>query len=112
MNQKLGPYSVVNSTGAIGSSEECIGGETAESKAAFFVQHGCIVVPRLFEGEHLARLQRVWRKAGEAARVQWEAAKVVQRARDGSAAAQQRAEQGTAPPHEPAVSESNSSHIS
>jgi hypothetical protein len=56
--------------------EECVGGDTAEEKARFFAKHGCIVVPRLFEGEHLARLQRVWRAAGESARAQWEEAKL------------------------------------
>jgi hypothetical protein len=55
--------------------EEAVGGDTLEEKAAFFVKHGCIVVPRLFEDEHLARLQRTWRTAQSTARAQWEEAK-------------------------------------
>lgn len=55
--------------------DEAVGGETLQEKAAFFVKHGCIVVPRLFEGEHLARLQRTWKTAQTAARAQWEEAK-------------------------------------
>ena len=56
--------------------EDCVGGDTLEEKAQFFATHGCIVVPRLFEGEQLARLQRAWRAAGESARAQWEEAKL------------------------------------
>ena len=56
--------------------EDCVGGETAEEKARFFARHGVILVPRVFQGEHLARLQRVWRVARESARAQWEAAKL------------------------------------
>ena len=55
--------------------EEAVGGVTLEEKAAFFVKHGCIVVPRLFEDGHLARLQRTWSTAQSAARAQWEEAK-------------------------------------
>lgn len=56
--------------------EDCVGGQTPEEKARFFARHGLILVPRVFTGEHLARLQRVWRVASASARAQWEAAKL------------------------------------
>ena len=56
------------------SLEEAVGGTTPEEKGAFFVKHGCIVVPRLFEGERLARLQRTWGTAQASAQAQWEQA--------------------------------------
>ena len=52
-----------------------MGGDSLEEKAAFFVKHGCIVVPRLFDDHHLARLQKAWKTAQNAARAQWEEAK-------------------------------------
>ena len=36
------------------SLEEATGGTTLAEKAAFFVKHGCIVVPQVFEGDRLA----------------------------------------------------------
>ena len=56
------------------SLEQAVGGTTLEEKAAFFVKHGCIVVPRIFEGERLARLQRTWGAAQASARRQWDEA--------------------------------------
>ena len=43
------------------SLEDCEGGEILEEKARLFDRCGCIVVPRLFEGEALDCLQRAWR---------------------------------------------------
>jgi hypothetical protein len=57
------------------SLEEATGGTTLAEKAAFFVKHGCIVVPRVFEGDRLARLQRTWGAAQASARRQWDEAK-------------------------------------
>ena len=58
------------------SLEAAVGGSTLAEKAAFFVKHGCIVVPRVFAGEQLSRLQRTWGVAQASARAQWEEAKV------------------------------------
>ena len=43
------------------SKTACEGGEILEEKARLFDRCGCIVVPRLFEGEALDCLQRAWR---------------------------------------------------
>jgi hypothetical protein len=74
------------------SLEAAVGGTTAAEKASFFVRHGCIVVPRVFEGERLRRLQRTWASAQSSARAQWEEAKafgVLPRPLDGIAFANQ-----------------------